>query len=275
MNTIGETLRRERVRQGLDLQTVSQITKIGTRMLKAMEAGEFGKLPGGVFTRSFVRQYATALGLDSAYVEAELTELNLQPTEKNSSAEHVAEPARRTLFSNSPSDSKSIVSSLVWVAVAILVCGGVFFLLERPGPGSSTATRGEEKAAGPVAEESKRPKPDAPTQAAPAASAALTPPPPAGSGTLQVVLNASEQTWVSVSVDGKSKFTGILQPNEKREVNADERVKVVAGNAGGIDISLNGKPIEALGARGQVRTVELTRTGAQVVSRTPKPGPLL
>src|ERR1700694_3523087 len=85
MNTIGETMRRERVRQGLDLQAVSENTKIGTRMLKAMEAGDFGKLPGGVFTRSFVRQYATALGLDPAYVEAELTELNLQPEEKNSS----------------------------------------------------------------------------------------------------------------------------------------------------------------------------------------------
>jgi hypothetical protein len=89
------------------------------------------------------------------------------------------------------------------------------------------------------------------------------------------VLNASEQSWVSITVDGKLVFSGILQPNDRREINAEEKVKVVAGNAGGIDISLNGKNIDSLGPKGQVRTVELTRAGAQVVSRTPKPGPLL
>ena len=96
-----------------------------------------------------------------------------------------------------------------------------------------------------------------------------------GSGALQVVLNASEKSWVSVTVDGKLLFSGILQPNDRREINAEEKVKVVTGNAGGIDLLLNGKNIESLGPRGQVRTVELTRSGAQVVSRTPKPGPLL
>jgi hypothetical protein len=88
-------------------------------------------------------------------------------------------------------------------------------------------------------------------------------------------LNASETSWVSITVDGKVVFSGILQPNERREINAEEKVKVIAGNAGGIDISLNGKTIEALGPKGQVRTVELTRAGAQVVSRTSKPAPLL
>jgi cytoskeleton protein RodZ len=272
MNTIGETMRRERVRQGLDLQAVSEKTKIGTRMLKAMEAGDFGKLPGGVFTRSFVRQYATALGLDPAFVEAELTELNLQPEEKNSSSVRNVEPAGRTLFAESMGDSKSISSSLAWVAVAILVCGGIFFLLERSHSGSSTAERVEEKAA-PVAQAVK---PKSPAESNPvAANPPAAVPPAVANRSLQVVVRAREKSWVSISADGKSNFAGILQPNEKREVTAEERVKITSGNAGGIEISLNGKTIEPLGPRGQVRTVELTRSGPQVVSRTPKPAPSL
>jgi cytoskeleton protein RodZ len=269
MNTIGETMRRERVRQGLDLQAVSENTKIGTRMLKAMEAGDFGKLPGGVFTRSFVRQYATALGLDPAYVEAELTELNLQPEEKNSSSERNVEPSRRTLFADAVPEAKSIGSSLIWVAVAVLVCGGIFFLLERSRTGTPVSAQVEEKAAPPVTQQAKKPEPP-PTAATPSVA------PPAQSGTgLLVVVSASAKAWVSVSADGKPQFAAIMQPGEKREVHAEETVKLTTGNAGGIEVQLNGKPTESLGTRGQVRTVDLTRSGIQVVSRTPKPGPSL
>lgn len=273
MDTIGETMRRERVRQGLDLQTVSQNTKIGTRMLKAMEAGDFAKLPGGVFTRSFVRQYAIALGLDPVYVEAELSQMQAQADDKNRPPERTMERSR-SLFAESMVESKSIWSSLVWVAVAILVCGGVYFIMEqRKAEPPVTVERAEPKTTAPVPQEVKQEAAQEPKPVADAAQPVA--PPPIGTGSLQVILSASEQSWVSISVDGKVQFSGILHANDKREVHADQRVKVIAGNAGGIDISLNGKTIEALGPKGQARTVELTRAGAQVVSRTPKPAPLL
>jgi hypothetical protein len=79
MNNISETLRRERLKQGLDLQKLSDITKISTRMLQAMEVGDLSKLPGGVFTRSFFKQYAIALGLDPAALEAEIRQLSPEP----------------------------------------------------------------------------------------------------------------------------------------------------------------------------------------------------
>src|ERR1700719_2539198 len=64
MTSIGESLRRERLRRNLDLDQVSQELKISARFLEAIEAEKFDKLPGGVFARSFVRQYARLLGLD-------------------------------------------------------------------------------------------------------------------------------------------------------------------------------------------------------------------
>ena len=65
MTSVGETLRRERLRTGLDLHKVAEDTKISVRMLELIEADQFDKLPGGVFARSFVGQYARALGLDA------------------------------------------------------------------------------------------------------------------------------------------------------------------------------------------------------------------
>ena len=83
---------------------------------------------------------------------------------------------------------------------------------------------------------------------------------------------------MQLSADGKTSFTGILMPNEKKEISAAEQVKIVAGNAGGLTVSLNGKPLEPLGPVGQVRVVRLTAEGPQFLQvahpAAPAPDPL-
>jgi len=64
---------------------------------------------------------------------------------------------------------------------------------------------------------------------------------------------------------------GMLKPNDTRAVSADSLVKVLAGNAGGIAISLNGRELDPIGAEGQVRTVRLTAEGLQSAPKTPPP----
>ena len=49
-------------------------------------------------------------------------------------------------------------------------------------------------------------------------------------------------------------------------VEASGKVRLLIGNAGGLAISLNGKPIGPIGPKGQVRVVELTPAGFQIVS---------
>jgi cytoskeleton protein RodZ len=267
MNNISETLRRERLRQGLDLQTLSDTTKISSRMLQAMEAGDLSRLPGGVFTRSFFKQYAAALGLDSAFVEAEIRELLPDPA---AASDPRPKETQFTSFDSSGPKSNSLTAASIWVILALVGCGGVYYVAKNyqsaPAAAKVTETSPVRPETAPVA-----------TPDSPAASTSVPVTPavtPISSGSLQVILNASEKSWVSVTVDGKLLFSGILGPNDRREITAAEKVKVVTGNAGAIGISLNGKSIESLGPKGQVRTVELTRAGAQVVSRTPKPEPL-
>ena len=63
----------EELRQGkgLSLHQIAESTKIGIFFLKAIETGQFAKLPGGVFNRSYIRQYATAVGIsDRQLLEA-------------------------------------------------------------------------------------------------------------------------------------------------------------------------------------------------------------
>jgi cytoskeleton protein RodZ len=71
MAGFGENLRREREMRGVSLEEISIATKISIRFLQAIENEELSKLPGGIFTRSFLRTYARYLGLDEERVLAD------------------------------------------------------------------------------------------------------------------------------------------------------------------------------------------------------------
>jgi cytoskeletal protein RodZ len=60
----GERLRRAREARGVSLRQVANVTRITVRALEAVERNDLSRLPGGIFTRSFVRAYATEVGLD-------------------------------------------------------------------------------------------------------------------------------------------------------------------------------------------------------------------
>jgi cytoskeleton protein RodZ len=60
----GEQLRREREERGVAVEAICNATKVPIRHIRALEAGEFRELPGGVFRRGFVRSYLGALGLE-------------------------------------------------------------------------------------------------------------------------------------------------------------------------------------------------------------------
>src|SRR5450759_5172026 len=60
----GEELRRNRLAREVSLQSIATATKISVRSLEALERGDFARLPAPVFTRGFIRAYASYLGLD-------------------------------------------------------------------------------------------------------------------------------------------------------------------------------------------------------------------
>ncbi|MGB7586441.1 MAG: helix-turn-helix transcriptional regulator, partial [Terriglobales bacterium] len=64
MASFGVRLKQEREQRGITLEEISQSTKIGTRLLQALEQDHFDQLPGGIFNKGFIRAYARCLGLD-------------------------------------------------------------------------------------------------------------------------------------------------------------------------------------------------------------------
>ena len=91
---------------------------------------------------------------------------------------------------------------------------------------------------------------------------------------MRVEVAALESTWIWVRTDGQYSFSGVLDANQTRTLAANRNVLLKIGNAGGVEVRFNGKPIGPLGAKGSVRTVQFTSGGFQIVPpEAPKPAP--
>lgn len=310
MIAIGETLRRERLRRNLDLQQISDELKLSTRFLEAIENEQFDRLPGGVFTKSFVRQYARLLGLDEDEMAAEVARL-IEPRTDTPPIGAKTLPSVSG-FPHPPAVSWDRVSEgirsgwpawlpgLAMAVVMTLACSGVYVWWQRTQHPAARA--GEPSAASnqapavtqplePAANSASRATPETSSSAPPAVAPAPTPAATSGPANLpgidsstgaasgadsgaplHVQLTAREPVWVRAFSNGKTLFTVTLAANQTRTVDAKGSVELLLGNAGGIDILLNGKPIGAVGPKGQIRTVQLTLGGFSVVA-PPNPAP--
>ncbi len=302
MTSIGDTLRRERIRRGLELQQVASETKIGLHLLEAMEADQFDRLPGGVFTRSFLRQYAHALGLDEEEIIASLKEQFEEPPEA------LPAPPPKQRFPNLPQmprfedvrdrlRSDSSVGALVWVVVVALLCAGVYKLWQRPR--TTPSPQAAVSPAKPAPRSSANlppsgPPPPTPPAAKPEFRPAVVsdngtisippaPRPPAPSvtvaardtaGAVRVAFTSNEPVWVSIKSDGARTYSGTIEGQEPKQFDAARKMVVLVGNAGALRISLNGKPVGPFGSAGEIRLVMFTPEGAHVIQRAPPTPPM-
>jgi hypothetical protein len=70
-----------------------------------------------------------------------------------------------------------------------------------------------------------------------------------------VVLHAREQSWVSITADGKTVPSEVLAAGDERTVRGRKEISVKTGNSGGIDFRFNGKKLDTGGTSGEVKTV--------------------
>jgi len=96
---------------------------------------------------------------------------------------------------------------------------------------------------------------------------------PAPAHAMDVVITAVEDSWVRIAADGNTAFSGTLKTHTTRSIGAREAVRIQTGNAGGVEITLNGRKLDALGSRGQVRSVTLTAEGPQAAPTQPTQPP--
>jgi cytoskeletal protein RodZ len=308
MTSIGEILRRERLKRNLELGQIAQELKIAPRFLEAIEAGQLDKLPGRLFTKSFTMQYARLLGLDEENIAGEL-QRTLDPHPEVPAAVEAQNPADSSIRVPRVEEwesvgesrfrwSSSSLSAAALVVVVMLLCSGLYALYawwqraHRPVAAHQSPPVAAVQPAPPPAPVPQAPSPEVQPSTAssgtqtpsgvPAPPVAAPPPPVPASGIstshpnapVRVELTADEPVWVLVRSDGKYLFSGTLGAKESRAFEAASTVLLRLGNAGGVAITLNGKPVGPVGPKGQVRTVQFTSGGFEIVAVPKPPVPL-
>jgi len=295
--SFGEKLKSEREKRAITLEQISLSTKIGLRMLRAMEEEKFNQLPGGIFNRGFVRAYARHVGLDEDQAVADYLEASGEGAPAKADAEIEAEstPAE----SREPTPSRQFSWGL-FAAILLLVALALWLwsrsqhknevrsgqssapaVTQKPvansatgvGAGSPTSVARSGNASpaqAPTSAEEVGPTP----KSAPAGgknvvteAAEITPATPAP-GQFTVVILAREDSWISIAADGKAIFEGTLVEENQRAIHAQKEVVIKTGNTGALDFIFNGKKLNPQGDYGEVKTLTFSSNGLHPTART-------
>jgi cytoskeleton protein RodZ len=270
---IGSILRKERERRGFTYSQVFKITRLRPYILEALEHEDWESLPSAGFVTGFVRSYARVLGLDEDEIVEGYRRRTIV-TEDTVLRPPAVPPERwRKLL---------LPISLVFVLVAGL--SAYFIWREHPAlekapvsteMNSPIANKADEKQdKGQNSNQTEQVVRAREEQSSPALKST-----PAEGGeevsgpdrsqtnttgsekSRGLVLRAvvKERTWVRIFVDDKDPKEYIFQPGSEPEWTAEKGFELLIGNAGGIELELNGERVEGLGKRGQVVRLRLPK----------------
>jgi cytoskeleton protein RodZ len=311
MGSFGDRLKKEREQKSISLDDISLSTKIGTRLLRALEEEKFDQLPGGIFNKGFVRAYARHVGLDEEQAISDYmaalgdTQPRLAASETAPPKESVRELGHAPVHdAREPQQEIQIpwgLLALVLLLAALAIATWSYYHRSRgpertnAAPPSSTqatpalaapSNRGEPLKSAPP-DNGKAASTPIPTaeqsglRSAPVAQAALhdSASPEVAPGSFRVTLKINddaEECWMSIVTDGQPPVEVTLTAPYEKVLQAKDEIIVKAGNAGALDVFFNGKKLGPLGDYGTVRTLTFHKDGLQPPApkpATPPAGP--
>jgi len=250
----GAVLRDARKRRGVSLQELANNTKIATSILYGLEDGRVDRLPGGLYSRAFVRAYAREVGLDpDETVEAFLK----------------AVPEGRDDFDLKLTDSKSILGGVLnlplIIAAAALACLIIIILGFIIGSRveQSVLTSDAIEVSG-VSLSPQEPLPTVPAE--PSMRDNFLPGLDLDSGSdgqFTVSVHPTGPCWVSLTIDGDRVLARVMTDGERESYEVNNQLVLNIGDAGTFSFSIDERPGRSLGGGGQVVTVEINQSNYQ------------
>ncbi len=302
MAELGQLLRETREEKGMTLEEVEELTRIRLKYLQALEEGDYDALPTPGHVHGFLRSYALCLGLDWEEVQALLAQdrkahRRFEP--KIFHPKNIPLARRRAWF------KADLVLGLVIVAVVVVLGGLLFWRYRMPWmhplvvPTATatvtfqptfTATHTRTAVA-----HTATPRPTAtPTAVSTATSTptrkidvplplptptptpTFTPSPtPTRANADEVTLHVKviERTWLQVILDGQEQPGLLLEKGEEKDWRARHNIYLICGNAGGVEVTVNGEDLGTLGERGEVVEKLWTPTGEATPTPLPEATP--
>ena len=271
MPALGERFRAAREARGLTFSDVAEHIRIRSVYLAAIEDENWSAIGAPVYIRGFLRTYARFLGLESEEVVAEFNSQASAPPPPVPSAPGA--PPKTSYLADEEPPARAL-SPLIWIAslVAVVLIAVVVYneatlrarqsasALPSNNPGvvasASAAGLAADTAPSTAASPSPSENPSVNSSESPSASPTVNPsespsPTPLASGTANLEVRVSAPSWLRVTVDGNVSMEGTFPAGTVRQFHG-KTARLRIGNAGGVEVIIDGKSVGRLGSAGDV-----------------------
>ena len=235
----GSRLKQAREARGVSLRQIADRTKLSMVALEALERSDISRLPGGIFTRAFVRSYAAEIGLDPEQTVREFIE-QFPHDWVTAGSPHLRQDGED---GQPQHDSRRRALALgIGVAILIAAVAGLLLIWDS-----------SPQDAGVAAEPSAEPLSGAPPSGAEPQVMQTT-------GEAMVFeVEATASVMLDVVVDGARRESRSVEAGERLVFTAEREMTLTASDAGALRLSINNQPAVALGAAGEARSVRIDR----------------
>lgn len=270
MKEIGDYLHRVREEKNISLKEIQEATKISMRYLEAIDRGDLEGIPGEVYRKGFLVNFANAIGLDGqevlqkyyqmkTAVEVEEQQQQLQQQQQHQQPQPqrqqrqqaptplaVRENTAAPLDSQDDEQLKGLYLGIVVALIGILIVASFFLFPYRSNIHNDSATVTKEETS--IRKNVEKHKFIAP---------------------ITVNVTFKEPVWVQVKSDGVFLYGAegmSFDTSEPQQVWTAQREMIIKmGNPAGLTISLNGKDLGQLGERGKSKSIKLTPQGVEAL----------
>jgi cytoskeleton protein RodZ len=271
MESIGDKLKKARLEKGLTLEEVHRKTKIHLNVLKGIEEGSLVNF-SPVYIKGFLKIYCKFLGVE--YSESLLDHKQIQPTVRPAGQEKmkmsVPVIAAAPIWEPALKFIRGKIKVIVFIGIVFIAALGLFNLGKFIAlKARHMPKRTARQASSPVRQEKKSEAAKLRKATAQKPAAVLPKPQPPAQKPEEAVISgirlgirAKEDCWLQVKSDGKTIFQNILKKGRFENWQAKDKIELSLGNAGVVELEVNGKFISSLGRRGQaVKNILITKEG--------------
>ena len=247
---IGQAIRDARAERGVSIEQLSQATKISATILRALEAEQLERIPGGVFTRGFIRSCARELRLDpeatvAIFVEQHRRTAAAQPELEGDASAQVQEREVDEVVNDAPllSERSSDLAQMIVIAIIVAAVGYVS-VHNRPDGALAASAPAAFAREVPVGTSGTLDQPEAP--------------PVRTAPELTLQIEAIGPCWISATADGTPAVARLLDAGDTQPIAAYDEIRLRVGDPASVSFTLNGVAGRSLGNSGQPVSVRIT-----------------
>ncbi|AEM79186.1 helix-turn-helix domain-containing protein [Thermoanaerobacter wiegelii] len=251
MNELGEFLKSERIKKGLTLEEIQEITKIRTRYLKAIEDGDFSVMPAIVYAKGFVKSYAEALGLDGNELVKKYEYLFQEKEEE-------AMPnIETTSYKKEGRDFSQFFLTLKKAIIIVLIIGiigyGFYYFLNQVKKGLAPIPQQNQSEASTISEDKTNPSQESNASQSTVKTSiekiAETSKKieykvvPFGESYKVEISVPGEKCWFSVKVDGNVVYEGLMTKDMSKIFDVKDSITILMGYPPAVKITVDGEEL--------------------------------